>query len=71
VLHHRSGQDVPLGTTHFTLAKRALVGLVPGQLDLPGALGDGSVQVDGDPGVLARLVELLAPVDPDFAIVTP
>ena len=40
-------------------------------LDLAAALGDGSVTVDGDPAELGSLVVLLAPVDPDFAIVTP
>ncbi len=30
-----------------------------------------TLAVTGDPTVVARLVEVLAPVDPDFAIVTP
>jgi alkyl sulfatase BDS1-like metallo-beta-lactamase superfamily hydrolase len=32
---------------------------------------DGTVEVTGDPSVLARLIGLLDPVDPDFDIVTP
>jgi ubiquinone biosynthesis protein UbiJ len=54
-----------------TVARRSLIGLVTGTLDLAAALGDGTVAVDGDAAVLGRLVALLAPVDPDFAIVTP
>jgi len=71
VLHHRVVARVPAGVTTFTLARLALIGLVTGQLDLSAAIGDGTVAVDGDPHVLERLVALLAPVDPDFPIVTP
>jgi len=34
-------------------------------------LADGIVSVDGAPADLARSVRLLAPADPNFAIVTP
>jgi alkyl sulfatase BDS1-like metallo-beta-lactamase superfamily hydrolase len=71
VLHHRTVAEAPVGVTRFTLTRRALVGLVTGQLQLSTALGDGTVRIDGDPAVLARLVGLLAPVDPAFDIVTP
>lgn len=70
-LHHRTVDVVPAGTTTFTLSRRVLIGLVVGAVDLAAALGEGTVKVDGDPTVLAQLVGLLAPVDPDFAIVTP
>ncbi|MCU0308579.1 MAG: MBL fold metallo-hydrolase [Thermoleophilia bacterium] len=70
-LNHRVVAQVPAGVTVFTLTRRALIGLVTGRLDLPAALGDGTVAVEGDPAVLGRLVALIAPVDPDFAIVTP
>ena len=70
-LHHRTVEEAPAGVTTFTLARRTLIGLVTGMLDLAAALGDGSVTVDGDPAELGSLVVLLAPVDPDFAIVTP
>ena len=43
----------------------------PARSTSPAALADGTVAVDGDPAVLGRLVALLAPVDPDFDIVTP
>ena len=70
-LHHRTVDAVPAGVTTFTLERRTLIGLVTGMLDLAAALGDGRVTVDGDPAELGGLVSLLAPVDPDFAIVTP
>jgi alkyl sulfatase BDS1-like metallo-beta-lactamase superfamily hydrolase len=71
VLHHRVVDAVPAGVTTFTLARRSMIGLVIGQLDLASALGDGTVVIDGDPSALANLVGLMAPVDPDFNIVTP
>lgn len=70
-LNHRPVAKPPEGVTLFTLTRRTLIGLVTGAVDLAAALGDGSVAVDGDPSVLARLVALVAPVDPDFDIVTP
>jgi alkyl sulfatase BDS1-like metallo-beta-lactamase superfamily hydrolase len=70
-LHHRTVPSVPDGVTVLTLGRRALLGLVTGTLDAPAALADGTVAVDGDAAVLARLVGLVAPVDPDFGIVTP
>jgi alkyl sulfatase BDS1-like metallo-beta-lactamase superfamily hydrolase len=64
--------DAPApGTTTFTLTRRSLIGLVTGTVDLAAALADGTVGVDGDPADLGRLVALVAPVDRDFAIVTP
>jgi alkyl sulfatase BDS1-like metallo-beta-lactamase superfamily hydrolase len=71
VLHHRVVDAPPPGVVGFALDRRSLIGVVTGQLDLAAALADGSVEVDGDPSVLATLVALLAPVDPDFDIVTP
>jgi Alkyl sulfatase C-terminal len=44
---------------------------VTGTPDLAGAVSEGTITVDGEASTLARLVGLLAPVDPDFAIVTP
>jgi alkyl sulfatase BDS1-like metallo-beta-lactamase superfamily hydrolase len=70
-LHHRTVTTIPDGVTTLTLTRPQLVGLLTGTLDLIAALGDGSVVVDGDPSVLGDLVALLAPVDPDFDIVTP
>jgi alkyl sulfatase BDS1-like metallo-beta-lactamase superfamily hydrolase len=71
VLHHRTVTDPPAGATRFTLTRRSLVALVIGELDLATALADGTVEVDGDPAAMATLIDFLAPVDPDFDIVTP
>ena len=71
VLNHRTA-DVPHpDSTTFSLTGPALTGIVTGTLDLHAAIRDGTVTVDGDPAVLQQLVDLLAPVDPDFAIITP
>ncbi|MGV8965523.1 MAG: alkyl/aryl-sulfatase [Cellulomonas sp.] len=70
-LHNRTATTPLPRTTTFTLTRPSLIGLVTGTLDLAGALADGTVTVTGDPADLATLVGLLAPVDPDFAIVTP
>ena len=70
-LHHRTVSETPEGVTTFALERRSFIGLVTGTIDLGAAMTDGTVQIDGDPEVLGRLVTLLAPVDPDFAIVTP
>ena len=70
-LHHRVVERVPAGTTTVRLTRLVLIDAVAGTLDIAAAAKDGTIGVQGDPGALARLVELLAPVDPDFAIVTP
>ncbi|NGP05180.1 MBL fold metallo-hydrolase [Rhodococcus sp. 14C212] len=71
VLNHRTvDEPLPDGTV-FTLTRRTLVGALTGQLDPATALADGTIAVTGDPTVAGRLFEVLAPVDPDFAIVTP
>ena len=70
-LNHRTVAAAVPGTTTFTLTRTALIGLVTGTLDFAAEVADGTVTVDGDASSLARLVGLLAPVDPNFAIVTP
>ena len=70
-LNHRTVTTALPGTTTFTLTRPTLIGLVTGTLDFAAALADGTVTVDGDATSLARMVGLLAPVDPNFAIVTP
>ena len=70
-LHHHTVTAAPDDVTTFTLTRIALIGLVTGTLDITAAVGDGTVTIEGDPTVLGRLVALLAPVDPDFNIVTP
>ena len=71
VLAHGPADHPTDGSTIFTLTRRALIGLLTGQLDLASAITDEIIAVDGDPNELGRLTEVLAPVDPDFAIVTP
>jgi alkyl sulfatase BDS1-like metallo-beta-lactamase superfamily hydrolase len=71
VLSHRRVEEVPDGVAVFSLSRLTLIGLVAGQIEMPAALADGTVTVENDPEVLASLVGFLAPVDPDFAIVTP
>ena len=70
-LNHRSVAGPVPGTTTFTLSRLDLIGLVTGSIDLVAAMADGAVVVDGDPAQLGRLVELIAPVDPNFEIVMP
>jgi alkyl sulfatase BDS1-like metallo-beta-lactamase superfamily hydrolase len=70
-LTHRVAARPAPGSTTFTLTRAVLIGLVTGASSLEDARARGAVTVDGDPAVLGRLVSLLAPVDPDFAIVTP
>lgn len=71
VLVHHTVAEPPPGVTTVTLTRLSLVGVVGGTLDLAAAVADGTVSIDGDPSTISRLVALLAPVDPDFAIVTP
>ena len=71
VMHHRVADTPdPKGTT-FTLTRPTFLGLILGRVDMAKAVADGAVHIDGDAAVLGRLVSLLAPVDPGFAIVTP
>ncbi len=70
-LHHRTVAELPTGTTAFTLTRPTLIGAITGRIDVAAAVADGTIGIDGDPGDLARLVGLIAPVDPDFDIVTP
>ena len=66
----RADEPAPGGTT-FTLTRAVLVGALTGGVDVAAAIMDGTIGVDGDPMVLARLREVADRPDPDFAIVTP
>ncbi len=71
VMHHRTTDAPdPRGTT-LTLSRPMLIGLVTGQVDAAHAVANGDLQVDGDLDALAKIVGLLSPGDPNFAIVTP
>ena len=64
--------DAPIeGATTLTLERRTFIELLLRRIDAATAFSDGSITVDGDAGDLARLVEVVAPVDPAFPIVTP
>lgn len=69
-LNHRQAAP-PDDATTLKLTRAALIGLITGGLDLAMAMSDGTVEVEGDPAVLGRLVALIAPVDPNFEIVLP
>ncbi|MCJ7439517.1 MAG: MBL fold metallo-hydrolase, partial [Acidimicrobiia bacterium] len=70
-LNHRTLATPVAGMTTFTLTRPVLIGLITGSIDLVEALGDGTVTVAGDPAILGSLVGVVAPVDPDFTVVTP
>ncbi len=69
--NHRATAAPAPGSTMLTLERRTLIGLMVGRVDLPAALADGSVAIDGNPADLQRLVAVLAPTNRDFPIVTP
>jgi alkyl sulfatase BDS1-like metallo-beta-lactamase superfamily hydrolase len=71
VLTRRRADAPDPGGTTFTLSRAALVGALTGGLDVVQAIVDGTIGVDGDPMVLARLRDLTERPDPGFAIVTP
>jgi alkyl sulfatase BDS1-like metallo-beta-lactamase superfamily hydrolase len=70
-VNHRATAGPAPGSTTLTLERRVLIGLMVGRVDLAVAVADGTIAVDGDPADIGRLVAVLAPVDADFAIVTP
>ena len=70
-LHHHVVDTLPNGVATFTLTRPLLIGIVTQSVDALAAVADGSVVVDGDGSVLATLVGLVSPPDPNFAIVTP
>lgn len=55
----------------LTLTRSALIGLVAGTLDPDRAASDRTLVIDGAAADLQLLMSLVAPVDPDFVIVTP
>ena len=70
-LHHRVVDTVPEGVVTFTLARTVLIGMVLRIIDVPSAIADGSLVIDGDPTAFATLLGLVTSPDPNFAIVTP
>lgn len=72
VLSHTSsaGPAAADADVTLTLTMPALTGLLAGQIP-PEAFADAGISIDGDAGVLGRLLGVLDEPDPDFAIVTP
>jgi alkyl sulfatase BDS1-like metallo-beta-lactamase superfamily hydrolase len=73
-LHHR--EDTALqGSTVFRLDRVSLIttafGVAVGLLTLEAALDSGTIEVEGDPGVLEELLGYLELPNPAFNIVTP
>ena len=54
-----------------TIGRRTLAQICTGTVDLESAVARGVVGVDGDASVVQRLLELVAPLDPNFAVITP
>jgi alkyl sulfatase BDS1-like metallo-beta-lactamase superfamily hydrolase len=71
VLTRRRADAPAAGGTTFTLTRAVLVGALTGLVDVVAAITAGTIGVDGDPMVLARLRDVVARPDPGFAIVTP
>ncbi|MDH4159852.1 MAG: MBL fold metallo-hydrolase [Actinomycetota bacterium] len=70
LIHRRASGPVP-GTTTLRLTRALLIGIAAQAVDLPAALADGQVAIEGDPGDVARLIGAVGDVDPNFPIVTP
>jgi len=70
-LTHRRVEVASSDGPVFGLTKEQLIGLLGGAVDLGSAIASGDIVVNGDAAVLTELVGYLAPVDPDFEIVTP
>jgi alkyl sulfatase BDS1-like metallo-beta-lactamase superfamily hydrolase len=71
VLIHRPVASPPDGVTTLALPKGALFRVLSGRVDLPSAVADGTVTLEGDGSELLQLAAVVAPVDPAFPIVTP
>jgi alkyl sulfatase BDS1-like metallo-beta-lactamase superfamily hydrolase len=70
VLTHRRVEEVPGADATLTLPHHAqLMSLLAGPT--PEAMAAGGIELAGDAGALQRIVSVLQPGDPDFAIVTP
>lgn len=70
VLSHTAGTGGGPADLLVRLDSHRLGALMTGQVP-PGAMAEAGVAIEGDPGVLGRLMAVLDQTDPDFAIVTP
>ena len=71
VLVYQTVDELPDDVTTFTLATPVLLQTLGGARTMAAAIDAGDASVSGDPGDLARLMAVVAPIDPDFDIVTP
>ena len=71
VLTHRSGTPEGEIDATVTVERTALNELLLGAAAPEQLAASGRLKIDGDQGVLGRLIGLLDPPDPNFAIVTP
>ncbi len=71
VLTHRPQSDELAADATLTVERSALNELLLGLASLEELTSTGRVKIDGDQSVLGRLLGLLDPPDPDFAIITP
>jgi alkyl sulfatase BDS1-like metallo-beta-lactamase superfamily hydrolase len=71
VLTHRRRREAPSADATLTVERAALNDLLLGVGSLEDLIAAGRLKIDGDQTALGRLLGLLDPPDPSFAIVTP
>ncbi len=71
VLTHRPGRGALAAEATLTVERSALNEILLGTADLQELVSSGRLEIEGDQGTLGRLLGLLDPPDPNFAIVTP
>ena len=69
MLHEEGVRDAAEAT--LVIPRRALLGLVGGQVKAPDLMQAGQMQVKGDPAALQRFMGLFQPPKPDFPLVSP
>ncbi|MBY5163933.1 alkyl/aryl-sulfatase [Salsipaludibacter albus] len=70
VLSYSSAAQSGDADMRLTLSRAALLGVATGQVG-PDGFAEAGVEVAGDEAVLARLLAVLQPGDPDFPVLTP
>ncbi|WP_231881483.1 alkyl sulfatase dimerization domain-containing protein [Cupriavidus necator] len=71
VLTYRENSRHARADATVTMTKATLDGIGLRELDLPQAVREGKVKVEGDAGKLTQLIGMLATFDPSFGIVAP
>ncbi len=70
VMVHEAGVTDPADATLVT-PRRALIGMVGGQVKAVDLLAAGTIRIEGNPAVLQRFLGLFEPPRPGFPLVTP